>query len=332
MEFDLSVDKSNLRQVILDFPKQFSEALDLCQDLVVDGDFDSVCIVGMGGSSMPGALLETLLGDDLTFPIYLSQGYILPSQVNKKTLIFCISYSGNTEETLAVYDQLRDLENTVVCIAAGGQLIKRAQRDGLPHVQVPSGLQPRFATGYQLTPMMVVLEKLNMIPAFSKDLRDLEQSLDVAVLEEQGKQLAEQLVGTTPVFYTSDRFGHIARIIKIKFNENAKTAAFWNVFPELNHNEMNGWMNTNGPFHVVIFRVPDDHDRVQRRMEITHGLIEEQGLKASLLDVEKKDSLLATVFTVLLLGDWASFYLSLAYKQDPTPVVMVESLKEQLKS
>ncbi len=331
MQFDLSLDKSGLRDVILEFPKQFSEAWNLSQTLSVQGDFDSVCIVGMGGSSMPGALLQTLLGDSLTFPIFLSQGYSVPSQVTERTLVFCISYSGNTEETLAVYDELQQKKNTVVCIASGGKLIERAKSDSLQYVQVPTGLQPRFATGYQLTPMLYVLQSLGMIDSLENDLLALPTVLDPASLEEKGKELAQLLHESTPVFYASDRFAHIARIIKIKFNENAKTPAFWNVFPELNHNEMNGWMNPNGPFHVVIFRAPDDHEKIQKRMEITRELIEGQGSKATIIDMTPQSSMLATMLTILILGDWASFYASLLYSQDPTPVEMVESLKAKLR-
>lgn len=330
MDFNLSYDKSNFRNVLLEFPKQFREAWELSQDISISGSFDSVCVSGMGGSSMPGALLETFLGSDLKFPIYLGQGYSLPPQVNKKTLIFCISYSGNTEEPLAQYDEARERGLSVVCIAAGGALLEKAKDQGTPYVQVPSGIQPRCATGYQITPILAVLQKLQMISDVSSEVLQLSSVLDPISLEEQGKELATSLYQKTPVLYASDRFAHIVRIMKIKFNENAKTPAFWNVFPELNHNEMNGWMHPQGSFSVVIFRDRDDHERVQKRMEITTGLIREQGVDVHLLDIEKKESALATMFSILLLGDWMSYYLSLLYQQDPTPVDMVEDLKKAL--
>lgn len=332
MEFDRSVDASNLRGVLLDFPKQFQKAWELCRDIRVQGSYESVCVAGMGGSSMPGALLETYLGDRLTFPLYLGQGYALPPQVNERTLVFCISYSGTTEESLAQFAEARSRGLSVVCIASGGTLIEKAKAESVPYVQVPSGLQPRFATGYQMTPMLAILSKLGMIPEVEKEVIALSRVLDPVSLEERGKEIATSIIGKTPVFYASDRYAHIVRIMKIKFNENAKTPAFWNVFPELNHNEMNGWMHPQGKFGVIILRDGADDERVRRRMSITADLIVQQGVDCRIVEIEDKESRLATMLTVLLLGDWASYYTALAYRQDPTPVEMVEHLKAELKN
>jgi glucose/mannose-6-phosphate isomerase len=331
MKFDKGLDKANLRQVILEFPYQFQEAWKLAEDLRIEGSFNSVVVVGMGGSAMPGTLLSTYLGESLTFPLYISSGYKLPAQTKKDSLIFCISYSGNTEETLTQYSEAKKRGLKIVVIASGGKLINRAKKDKFSYVQVPGGLQPRFATGYQMTPMLVALSKLKMIADLKDEVFNLEKVLKPKDLEAQGRGIAQKIFEKTPVFYTSDRLAEIARIIKIKINENAKTPAFYNSIPEMNHNEMNGWVNPRTDFVVIIFKDRDDLKINKKRMDVLAKLIKGSKVRVLMVEIPYQKSFLARMMHLLILGDWISYYVSLAYGQDPTPVEMVEKFKSLIK-
>ena len=119
---------------------------------------------------------------------------------------------------------------------------------------------------------------------------------------------------------------------KIKFNENSKIPAFWNIFPELNHNEMVGHTGTkklSGKFNVIILQDQADHPRILRRMKITAGAMKKLGLKVDFVDI-KQGPLMFKVFATLLLGEWVSYYLALSQKIDPSPVKLVEDFKKQM--
>ena len=148
--------------------------------------------------------------------------------------------------------------------------------------------------------------------------------------EEQGKKIAEELLGKTPVVYGSTKFKSLAMIWKIMFNENAKTPAFWNFFPELNHNEMVGFTKPQGKFQLVILRDQNDHPRNLKRIEITTDILKNYGVDSTIVDMPE-DGMLYRIFATLQIGCWASYYLALKYEIDPTPVEMVEELKEKLK-
>jgi glucose/mannose-6-phosphate isomerase len=150
-------------------------------------------------------------------------------------------------------------------------------------------------------------------------------------LENQGKNLAQKLTNKIPIIYASDKFKDIAKIWKIKFNENSKTQAFWNYFPELNHNEMVGFTNLQGNFHIIILKDKEDHPRIQKRMAIITDLLKKKGIEVATIDVLGED-LLTKIFSTLMLGDWASYYLALEYGIDPTPVEIVEDFKKKMEA
>jgi len=319
-----------MKQVILQSPKQFKIGLERAKGVKIEGKFDNIIVGGMGGSALPANILTTYL-PDLPIPVYSHRSYGLPPQANKRSLIFCISFSGNTEETLSAYREAVDKSFKVVAITTGGRLEKLAKEKDLPLVIVPNDcLQPRFGIGYQSSALLAVLSNSGVIENQTKALLDLSKILNPEKLEKQGKKLAEKLIDKIPVVYASDRHKSIARIWKIKLNENSKIMAFFNYFPELNHNEMVGLTNLKGKFHFIILRDNSDHSGNLKRMRLFADLAKEKGAGVDFIDIEGR-SVLEKMFNALLVGDWTSYYLALAYNQDPVPVKIVEEFKGRLK-
>ena len=143
--------------------------------------------------------------------------------------------------------------------------------------------------------------------------------------------MGASLFNTIPIIYATDSYWPIARIAKIKFNENSKIPAFWNSFPELNHNEMVGFTNTKENYRIIILRDPADDDKTNRRLSATADILRSQGigLKTTIWDMEGS-SQLAKIFSTLMIVDWASYFLALTMGIDPTPVALVESFKKML--
>jgi glucose/mannose-6-phosphate isomerase len=147
--------------------------------------------------------------------------------------------------------------------------------------------------------------------------------------EKMGQELAKKLSGKTPVVYASPKYKSVAMVWKIKINENAKTPAFWNFFPELNHNEMVGFTNPQGKFFIIMLKDTDDNPKNLKRYQATADLLNGIGIDSEIIDMEGNNVFLK-MFSSINYADWASYYLALAYGQDPTPVDLVEKLKKIL--
>jgi len=332
-----------MKQAILDFPKQFKIGLDVAKKVfpIKKQRFSNLVICGVGGSALPGDILLDAMPD---FPLYtyIYRDYGLPPQANKQSLIIAISYSGNTEETISAYETAIAKNYSVIAMTTGGQLQQMAQSRKMPLVLIPqTGIQPRCATGYLFAAILQILCNAGIIKDHSNKLLQMAKNLSPKTLEIQGQELAKKLFNQIPIVYSSNSFKSLARIWKIKFNENSKVLAFWNFFPELNHNEMVGYtiqkskiknQNENSKcknFHAVILQDKNDNPRILKRMMLTANLMEESGAKIEFVEIKGKDTL-EKIFNNLLLGDWASYYLALAYKIDPEPVKIVEEFKKRL--
>lgn len=334
-----NIDKENLKQVIIDSPKQFAEGLRLAKNIEIKGNFKSLEISGMGGSSLPANLLRIYLNSlyrenpkgNQRFGIYQNRDYSLPHEAYDECLNFFASYSGNTEETISSLEEAIKAKLPSIGFATGGKLAELCRENNIPCIILPSGIQPRYATGYFFGAMMQVLINLGMAEDCSHKLIEMAAKLeaDALRLEEKGKELAKKLIGKTPIIYSTPRYKSVAMIWKIKINENAKTPAFHNFYPELNHNEMIGFTLPQSKFHIITLKDKKDNPKNIKRMEVTAKLLNAKGIETTTIEMED-GNIFNTIFSTLLLGDWVSYYLALEYGQDPTPVDMVEDLKKQL--
>lgn len=330
------LDKSDFRSMILGTPDQLAIGFRLAEGIKIDAPFTALVLSGMGGSALPGDLLRTLLGEHAgRVPIIQNRSYGLgPLYHVPGALHVVLSYSGNTEETLESFEAASAAGYPLVAVSAGGKLEERAAAVGVPHVRLPipqENFQPRMGTGYFLGVLLEILVNHGLIPDIKSELLSAMEDLKARMpeLEERGKALSQKLSGRTPVLYASEPYRGLAMVGKIKLNENAKTPAFYNAFPELNHNEMVGFTLPQADFTVLMFRDPADHARLNRRFDLTAELLREKGVQVEVIDMEG-ERVYNKVFTTLALLDFASYFLALSYGQDPTPVDMVEALKGKL--
>ncbi len=341
---DTSIDKSGFRNFILNVPKSFEVGLSLAKDIKVEGSFGSVTVSGMGGSALPANLLRVYCNslfkenpDYKHFEIYVNRYYSLPPEsYASNSLNFIASYSGNTEETLSSLEEARKAGLPCIGLSAGGKLEELCKTYGIPHIKLPlphPNFQPRMGTGYFFGAMFQLLVNQGLMPDTTDELKKLAEHLESQMerFENEGKQLAQKLKGKTPVIYSSPKYKPVAMVWKIKMNENAKTPAFWNFLPEMDHNEMVGYTNPQGKFYVILLRDSDDDPRNIKRFEATSKLLNDKGVETQIIDMEKGDEFYK-MFASLAIADWGSYYLALEYGQDPTPVDMVEDLKKILAS
>jgi glucose/mannose-6-phosphate isomerase len=336
------VDKEDLYSVIEKMPGQLVEGLEIAKNIKVEGKFKSVTISGMGGSALPANLLRIYLNDlfrnnskaNHRFGIFQNRFYSLPPEAYRDSLNIISSYSGNTEETVSAFKDALSNKLPCVGVAAGGKVAEMCKENNVPLVLMPPPeiiLQPRMATACNFAALFSLLANSGMIEDRKSDFEKNSKLLqdDVEEFRAQGENIAKRIKGKTPVVYASTKFKSLAMIWKIMINENAKTPAFWNYFPELNHNEMIGFTNPQSQLHLLILRDNLDDPRNLKRVEVTAKILKEYNVDSSIIDMPEGD-LLYRIFGTLQIGCWASYYLALEYGVDPTPVEMVEKLKELL--
>lgn len=346
MDFDpQKLDKSNFRQFILASPLQFEIGMSLARKIKVPGNFKNIIISGMGGSALPSNLLRIYCDSLLKihhgykpFEIYINRYYTLPRQSFASNALNIISsYSGNTEETVSSLEEIHKANLPFICLSSGGKVEILCKKYGALHIKLPipyPNFQPRMGTGYFFGATLQLLVNQGLIPDTSEEIPSFVKKLNSQMedFEKKGIELARKLKGKTPVIYASSKYKSVAMVWKIKFNENAKTPAFWNFFPEANHNEMVGFTNPQGKFFIIMLKDPQDHEKNQRRYEATAKLLKEKGIESEIINMQGAYDVFYKMFSSIILADWTSYYLALEYGQDPTPVDMVENLKKILAS
>ena len=330
------IDKSNMRQVIVESPNQLKKGLELVfdwylKDIKHGENFSNVVVCGIGGSVLAVEVLNAFTKTSI--PVYIHRDYGLPSVASEKSLIICISYSGNTEETLSALQEATSKKFRITCISSGGKVEKLCTNNDIPLIIIPSGIQPRCAIGYMFSALAKILINEGIIQDCTAEILETSKKLAAInpALEKQGEKLAKKLVKKIPIVYSSNTFKAVAKIWKIKFNENSKIPAFYNYFPELNHNEMVGYtglkkLGTKN-FYVLILQDSTNHPRILKIMKLTADIIKKSGANVEVIPIQE-GSLLFKIFSSLLLGDWVSYYVAIENDIDPTPVKMVEEFKE----
>lgn len=301
----------------------------------------SVVITGMGGSALAALVVKVLLGTELSIPFEVVRNYTIPKYVNKNTLVIASSYSGNTEETTAALNEAASRHAQLAIIASGGQLIDTAGALNIAHTVLPTGIQPRMAMVYNLKALLVMLAHFGVIKdSWAQELSSLSGWLreetnawlpDTPTQYNVAKQLALESVGKTPIFYGSPLTAPLAYKWKISWNENAKNTAFWNEYPEFNHNEFLGWTShpVEKPFAVFDLKSSFDAPRVSQRFELSNRLL--SGKRPHAHEIQLKgDTLLAQLVWGSILADFASIYTAILNGVDPAPVVLIEKLKQEL--
>lgn len=348
----------NIRDAIKNFNEQFGyEPEILNPEKLMLNEVRGFVVAGMGGSNLVADLLKIR---DPYLDITVHRNYGLPPLLHdefQKRLLIANSYSGNTEETIDSLEQAVKRGYSAAVIATGGKLIERAKELGLPYIQMPStGIQPRSALGYNLKAVLKMMGREDLMNEAAK----LKDTVNPAEQESAGKELAERIKGRVPVIYSSERNLGIAYNWKIKFNETGKIPAFYNVFPELNHNEMTGfdegavpnrvWVERNAerkklnaPFHFIFLQDAADHPKIRKRMEVTEKLYCKLGLPVEVLDLIPNQvamegnsvwsgSIFHKIFSSLVLADWAAYYTALGYGLEPEEVPMVETFKKLMRN
>jgi len=339
-DFVTKYDPQNQFEVLVNTFKQIEFAWLNQIDLkhVREKKVKNVVISGLGGSAIAGDLLQDFLKDEIRIPLNVNRNYSLPSYVNEETLLLISSYSGNTEETIESLLEGIKRKAKIVCITTGGEVEKIAKEYSLPLFKLQKGFQPRYAFGLSFFSQLKVLQEAEVISPYDGFVLSV-----IRFWKEKGKEytydnnlafiIAEQLIGFVPIIYSvADSTSAVGMRMKCQLNENSKMNAFFNEFPELNHNEIVGWESFNPdkmPFKVVILLDKDYHYQIKKRIDITSKIIAKSG--AEVITIESDQTTYKErVLELLYLTDWITYYAALLNGKDPSEIENIDILKREI--
>ncbi|MDA8268495.1 MAG: bifunctional phosphoglucose/phosphomannose isomerase [Actinomycetota bacterium] len=303
---------------------------------------ENVVLLGMGGSGIAGDVLVAVAGPFLPVPVTVAKSYDAPEFVGRGSLVFAVSFSGDTEETVEAAGEAYEAGADLVVVTTGGELGRLAADWGAPTVAVPDSIpQPRAALGAMAVPPLVVLAEMGLFPGADEWLR-----LAVEQLRRRRDQLikpgstaaaiADGIGRTIPLLHGAQAVGAAATTRwRAQINENAKTPAFAAVHPELCHNEIAGWGQmgdiTRQVMSLVNLRHDAEHPQVARRFELVEEMLREA--VGTVVSVRAEgDGDLAQLLDLVLVGDFVSLHLAVAAGVDPGPVPVLTDLKRRLRS
>ena len=338
------LDPGHMHEAIKAFPDHLQEGWErgaAADDFGFSADqFDGVVVCGMGGSAIGGDLVRALIEPECPIPFQCIRGYNLPGWVGKKTLAIVSTYSGGTEETLSAFEDATEAGATVVVVTSGGEARARAEENDLKWIEITGGLQPRAALGYSFGVVLRMARAFGLTTVSDSDIAETlssarERSVHFSHMgTNPALDMADALHGKLPVIYSGVGLLEAVNLRwRTQIHENAKTSAVGHLFPELDHNEIMSYeaapREIAERMAVVVLRDHDDHPQIQRRMDITREIV--RPYVGAWYEVETEgESRLARMCSLIQLGDWASFWLAMRQRVDPSPVGSIQKLKGML--
>ena len=337
-------DKLGMLNHLHRFPEQCQKAWEKVLKFELPPQYSkisNVVIVGMGGSAIGGDIARRLALTESKLPVRVHRDYDLPAFVDESTLVIASSYSGNTEETLSAFTKSLKTSAKKLVITSGGKLKHLAENEGIPVFMVDYQAPPRAAFPSNFVPLVGILQNLGLLADKSADLHeavDILNNLSRDFMETRplasnpAKQLATKLRGHIAVIYGAEMLSEVAQRWKGEFNENSKTWAFFENFPELNHNAVVGYEfppEAKERILVLMLRSSSLRPRNLLRYEVTAKLLAKAGITYEFVEAIGK-STLAQMMSLVLLGDYASFYLSMLNEVDPTSTDAINFVKQYL--
>lgn len=337
-------DKSGMLNHLHGFPEQCQKAWEKVLKFELPPEYTeiaNVVIVGMGGSAIGGDIARRLALAESKLPVWVHRDYSLPAFVDASTLVIASSYSGNTEETLSAFTESLRTPARKLVITSGGKLKHLAENEDIPAFVVDYQAPPRAALPHSFIPLVGIFQKLGLLGDKSADLAeavDILKKLSRDFIETRplasnpAKQLAAKLRGHVAIIYGAEMLSEVAQRWKGEFNENSKAWAFFESFPELNHNAVVGYefpLEVKEKIFVLLLRSSSLRARSLLRYEATAKLLAKAGIAHEFVEARGK-SALAQVLSSVLLGDYASFYLAILNEVDPTSTDAINFVKQYL--
>lgn len=330
---------ARMRALAAELPAQLEQGFRAGRDLDVRLPREArvATVVGMGGSAIAADLLSAITAPETDLAIDVARGPVLARGVDARSVAILTSYSGNTWETLAAYDEAGRRGATRVAVSSGGELARRAESDAVPHLQLPPGLPPRAATGHMLGGLLGLLDPFfpeSNEARLTRIARRLAEGQRALTSRTGGPaRLAKRVGPRTPLLYADQSLLPLARRWKTQVEENAKRLAHFDAMPELLHNAIVAWDAIARPaarrLHVILLEWPGQNPTVAKGFDYLGSLLKRRGVGVDRVAFDAEDRLEA-LLTGLSYGDHFSLALAEAARADPLDIEPITRLKRAL--
>jgi glucose/mannose-6-phosphate isomerase len=324
-----------MKKQISEFTQQLNLALqaaEISQLTSSSNEIKNVVISGMGGSGISGDITADAVASEITVPVVVNKNYSLPNYVNKNTLVIITSYSGETEETVKALQDAINMDAKITCITSGGEIAAIAGKKNIDLILMPKRFAPRAAIGFSLAHILKTLNYHEIISSeFKKNIFAAIKLIDAEEknIIRDAKETAAHLIGKLPIIYSTAGMESIALRFRQQLNENSKMLCWHNVFPELDHNELQGWTQKNNNVEVVVFRNDSDYPRTAKRIKISSEIISHY--VAEVKEVYSKgNSVLERMLYLIHWGDWVSYFVAEMKGVDTMDIRMITYLKSEM--
>jgi len=314
--------------------RRFSEHIEKASQFGIKLDVDrnrinKIFVLGMGASGLAGSILRAYLEElKSRIQVITVRDYSAPEFVDSDSIVFAVSYSGNTEETISAFRQARVKSGKSVAITSGGKLEQECEESKVPVIRIPPELNQRMALPYLFFPMLNTLISSGLVKA-EVDYRGIVKALRQVGLADKAEDFSEKLLSRTPLIYSSSRYYPAAMRWKHSLNQTAKVHAFCNQFPEATHNEIMAFFKETDEFAAVVITDDSEFKRTDKHLEFA-----QDAMRKSCETVQitmKGSNYLANMFSAIHIGDLTALFLAKKYGLNPDDDSVISSVKAKIK-
>ena len=334
-----ATDKEDMAKFIEELPTQIKKSFEKMAAVKLPEKYHeikSVCFCGIGGSASAADIFLNQNFGDHKMPIALVRDGELPGWADKNTLVILISHSGVTAETMTAFKEAAARETKIIVICERGDLENWAKAEGAVVLDYDTQAAPRAALGYQFGLLAGLNNLLNLGPKINleKTLKILEKlnselKPETPTEKNMAKHLAFSLFDHEPKIIGSGILDSVARRWKNQFNENAKTFASFDSLPEAMHNAVEGTTFpkrlTDDSFFILLKNSLGSKLEI-KALDAWTSLLQEKNIPFEFLEATGED-VWSQKLSLIILGDWVSFYLAILNNVDSTPVPIITKYK-----
>lgn len=314
-----------IRNFRIFFKEVFKNNLEFKSDKLDKKEIRNIIIAGMGGSAIPAQIIKDAFS--LKIPLEISRGYSLPPWADKKTLVICVSYSGNTKETISQFNEAIKRRCRIVTVTSNGKLEKKAKMLKLPIIKIPQGFLPRESLPFLIAALIRILKGID---ATKEKLKFSFSSLakeNLKNTEKEAKKVAKSIKKTFPIIcsqYLSASFRWESQL-----SENAKHLSESKTLPELAHNEIESWREINKNYSLVFLEDKKNNKEITELIKKIKKIIKNN---TNLIEIKAKGKTkLERILYLVVFGDFVSYFLAKEKRISPENTDLIKALKKQKK-
>ena len=296
-------------------------------------NIDHIVFAGVGGSGTIGDVISSILSKN-NIHVNVVKGYLLPKTVDSNTLVITTSVSGNSKEPLMILQNAKKSKGKFLAFSSGGKMKKYSIKNKIPYYEIPEIHSPRASFPCYLYSILNVLE--NVIPVKKQDVKE-----SISLLMETKKKISStnltnsnpalslaKWISGFPIIYYPWGLHSAAIRFKNSLQENAKTHVITEDVIETSHNGIVAWERSS-KVQPILLRGIDDNIKTKERWEIFKEYFKKNGIESKEI-FSVKGNIISKIVNLIYLLDYASIYLAIKMKTDPTPVNSIDFIKSKL--